>query len=334
MKKYIAHAGIHLGSTLATQNSLRSIEYAAAAGFDFVELDVWITSDGVPVVLHNREINATYRKKDNYEMIAEIINACDKTYSELCEGYIGKADNEADRAIIPTLSEALTLCKKLGIIPMIHPKADDHASTACIMKVSDEAVGKMQYYIVSSNAACDYVLAQNPNHPCMVIVKDKNGIDKYSENTNVIIAIRRGADYAELVSYAHEKGHQVETTLNDDVHSDYIADVINYDYRSPGRFEKYEDVISEAFDDRILAAGEEFFFCGKEMCFGTIEASFRMRGKAMLTVCGREFTLDAEEMTDFRATVFVYCRKSSLSISAQSDVKIENLKIRTGKHEL
>ena len=39
MKKYIAHAGIHLGSTLATQNSLRSIEYAAAAGFDYVELE-------------------------------------------------------------------------------------------------------------------------------------------------------------------------------------------------------------------------------------------------------------------------------------------------------
>lgn len=332
MKKYIAHAGIHLGSTLATQNSLRSIECAAAAGFDFVELDVWITSDGIPVVLHNREINATYRQKSNYAPITETVNACERTYLELCEGYIGKADNESDRAIIPTLSEALLLCKKLGIIPMIHPKAHDPASTARIMDVSDAAIGELQYYIVSANDACDYALARNSDHPCMVIATDKNSIDKYASYTNVIIAIRRGADYVELVSYAHEKGHQVETTLNDDVHSDHIADVINYDYRSPGRFEKYKDVISESFDDRTLAAREEFCFCGQKMYFGTVEASFRMQGKATLTICGREFTLDAEDMTDFRAAVFVYCQEASVSICAQNDVQLKNLKIRTGKH--
>lgn len=332
MKKYIAHAGIHLGSTLATQNSLRSIECAAAAGFDFVELDVWITSDGIPVILHNREINATYRKKDNYEPITETVNVCEKTYTKLCEGYIGKADDESDRAIIPTLSEALLLCKKLGIIPMIHPKAHDPASTSRIMDVSNAAIGELQYYIVSANDACDYALARNPDHPCMVIVTDKNGIDKYASYPNVIIAIRRGADYEELVSYAHEKGHQVETTLNDDAHFDHIADVINYDYRSPGKFEKYEDVISKSFEDRALAAGEKFCFSGQEMHFGTVEASFRMQGKAILTVCGRESTLEAENMTDFRAAVLVYCQEASVSISAQNDVQLENLKIRTGKH--
>lgn len=333
MKKYIAHAGIHLGSTLATQNSLRSIEYAAAAGFDYVELDVRMTADGVPVVLHDRELNATYRNKNGCSVLTEKYSVDQLTLGELREEFIGKADDALDRAVIPTLSDALGLSKRLGITPMIHPKNHESESVALIMEICDKTVGERNYYIVSENDACDYALSHGHGH-CMVIASDRTCIERYAEFPDVIIAIRRGAGYNELVSFAHEKGHPVETTLNDEIRADQPADVINYDYRSPGRFDMYTDISSVRFADRNLAAVESFEFSGNSIRFGTVGAAFRMLGRAKIRICGHEFAVDAEKMTAIDAAVLAYNSDAAISIRALSDMKIEALEIRTGKHDI
>ncbi len=133
---------------------------------------------------------------------------------------------------------------------------------------------------------------------------------------------------------AHEKGHPVETTLNDDIRADQLADVINYDYRSPGRFDKYTSIRSEKFANRNLAAEESFEFSGDSIRFGTVEASFRMLGKARICICGREFAADADKMTAFRAAVLAYDLYGSIKIRAVGDINLESLEIRTGKHDI
>lgn len=51
-----AHRGGHLR---APENSLAAIDEAVAAGADFVELDVKVSSDGVPFLLHDQRVDRT-----------------------------------------------------------------------------------------------------------------------------------------------------------------------------------------------------------------------------------------------------------------------------------
>lgn len=54
--RVIGHRG---NSSVAPQNTLAAFESACAAGVDAVELDVQLTADGYPVVIHDDEVDAT-----------------------------------------------------------------------------------------------------------------------------------------------------------------------------------------------------------------------------------------------------------------------------------
>lgn len=51
-----SHRGGHLA---APENSLAAVDEAAAAGTDFVEMDVRVSSDGVPFIMHDGTVNRT-----------------------------------------------------------------------------------------------------------------------------------------------------------------------------------------------------------------------------------------------------------------------------------
>lgn len=52
----IAHRGLH---DVRTENSLGAVETAVAAGIDRIEVDVRLTADGVPVLLHDARLDRT-----------------------------------------------------------------------------------------------------------------------------------------------------------------------------------------------------------------------------------------------------------------------------------
>ncbi|WP_185971058.1 glycerophosphodiester phosphodiesterase family protein [Alkalicoccobacillus porphyridii] len=52
--KIFAHRGF---SEKYPENTMTAFEYAAAAGADGIELDVQLTKDGVPVIIHDRHVN-------------------------------------------------------------------------------------------------------------------------------------------------------------------------------------------------------------------------------------------------------------------------------------
>jgi glycerophosphoryl diester phosphodiesterase len=91
----VAHRG---ASALEPENTLVSFESALRAGADVIELDVRLTADGVPVVLHDADVAATTEGTGFvHELTLGQVKALDA-------GGPGAARQE-----IPTLAEALDL---------------------------------------------------------------------------------------------------------------------------------------------------------------------------------------------------------------------------------
>jgi glycerophosphoryl diester phosphodiesterase len=96
----VAHRG---ASLLEPENTLAAFEAAAQAGADVVELDVRLTADGVPVVLHDADVAAT---TDGTGFV-----------HELTVGQLKRLDasrGQGPRQEVPTLEEALEVIGRGG----------------------------------------------------------------------------------------------------------------------------------------------------------------------------------------------------------------------------
>lgn len=118
--KSINHRGFN---SIAPENTLPAYRLSKQKGFDFVECDIGLTSDGVPVLLHDDTINRTARNADG-STITESININDITYEQALEYDFGvwKGATYAGTKI-PTFEEFISLCKKLGLYAYIELKA-------------------------------------------------------------------------------------------------------------------------------------------------------------------------------------------------------------------
>jgi glycerophosphoryl diester phosphodiesterase len=96
----VAHRG---ASSTAPENTVLAFEAAARAGADVVELDVRLTKEGVPVVLHDPDVSATTDGEGHIHTlsVAEV--------KRLDAGAGGP------RAEIPTLEEALEAIGRAGV---------------------------------------------------------------------------------------------------------------------------------------------------------------------------------------------------------------------------
>jgi glycerophosphoryl diester phosphodiesterase len=92
----LAHRG---ASATEAENTVVAFERAIAAGADAVELDVRLSADGHPIVLHDLGVD---RMTDGHGLVGDL------TLSELKRLRIRTSDGDA--AEIPTLREALALC--------------------------------------------------------------------------------------------------------------------------------------------------------------------------------------------------------------------------------
>lgn len=99
-KVYIAHRGVH--SLVIPENSLKAFEKAIEAE-NGIEIDVRLTKDGIPVVIHD---NSLKRVCGVNKKVSEV------TYEELKAYYLSGSDQH-----IPTLQEVLSLVK--GKVPLI-----------------------------------------------------------------------------------------------------------------------------------------------------------------------------------------------------------------------
>lgn len=109
--KGIAHRGY---SSIAPENTLPSYVLAAKMGFKYMETDVCLTSDGVPVLLHDDTIDRTSNGSGTITSIPfETVRQYDFG-SWKSSKYAGTK--------IPTLEEYLALCRALMLYPYIELK--------------------------------------------------------------------------------------------------------------------------------------------------------------------------------------------------------------------
>ncbi len=95
----IAHRGDWRG---APENSLQAIENAIRMGVDMVEIDIQRTKDGNFILMHDKTLNRTSTGKGA---------VADYTTDELKAFKLKSGHNIKSRRSIPTLEEALNLCK-------------------------------------------------------------------------------------------------------------------------------------------------------------------------------------------------------------------------------
>ncbi len=108
----VAHRGY---SSQAPENTLPSIQKAAEFGFDYVEIDVRQTKDGVWVLMHDEDIGTVCDKSGKVSSF---------TYYDLVPCNIVKGANVKDYPDlkIPTFEQALKTCLEFNVKPMIEIK--------------------------------------------------------------------------------------------------------------------------------------------------------------------------------------------------------------------
>lgn len=99
---YYAHRGLHDNDSEAPENSLAAFKKAAAVGFG-IELDVQLSKDGVPVVMHDYTLERMCRREGK---------VCDYTWEELKTFHL--LDSEET---IPCLEDVLKAVR--GRVPLI-----------------------------------------------------------------------------------------------------------------------------------------------------------------------------------------------------------------------
>ncbi|OAN18132.1 hypothetical protein A3K86_04315 [Photobacterium jeanii] len=119
---------------LAPENTLVGIQLAAHHGATWVEMDVQLTADLVPVMQHDRTINrCTNGRGSLHKKTLSALQAFDAS-----QGY--KGDNAAEFAdqIVPTLEQALNACLKhnlsMNLEIKVHRKADERPLVEQVVK--------------------------------------------------------------------------------------------------------------------------------------------------------------------------------------------------------
>ncbi len=101
----IAHRG---NSSVFPENTLEAYRSAIEMGADMIETDIRLTKDGIPVMLHDGNLNRT-GKHDR--------NVADMTFEEVRSVKVNYTDKFGDKyttCLVPSVEEVLLLCKETG----------------------------------------------------------------------------------------------------------------------------------------------------------------------------------------------------------------------------
>lgn len=107
-----AHRGAH---DIHPENSLPAIERAITLGVDIVEIDVRLTKDGVPVLMHDRTVDRTTTGSGAVS---------DLTFDAIRRLKLKDATGVATDLMVPTLAEALTTARGRILVDLDLKTAD------------------------------------------------------------------------------------------------------------------------------------------------------------------------------------------------------------------
>ncbi|SFC72647.1 glycerophosphoryl diester phosphodiesterase [Zunongwangia mangrovi] len=101
-----AHRGMHQDYP---ENSIPAIQEAIDHHLDIVEIDVQITKDGIPILMHDDEVDRTTTGKGEVHKL---------TYAEICEFKLKDKAGKETAFTVPSLAEVLELSKDKIILDL------------------------------------------------------------------------------------------------------------------------------------------------------------------------------------------------------------------------
>ena len=219
----IAHRGL---TTSAPENTMSAVKEAYKAGIKIVEVDVQMTKDNIPVLLHDSTIDRTSTGSGNISALT-LEEARQYTY-----GY-GKSEYADEQ--LPTLQEYLAYCKTRNILCELDLANRGFTSTQ--KKVIYDLVESMgmldkTMFTATSSELLGYI-SFNKN-----IIVSVSGITSTSiakttltafKNCSMVFASVPAANMTqELVSYIHSLGMKVKVWTIDNSDTTQLQNALNW----------------------------------------------------------------------------------------------------------
>ena len=137
--KGIVHRGMDL---IAPENTMPAFKLAVLNGFKYIETDIALTADNIPVLLHDTSINRTARNADG-TALSNTVYIYDITYEQALTYDFGIfKGSEFAGTKIPTLDEFLVFCRNTGVHPYLELKYDSHYSQTTLLSNVMKAIKK------------------------------------------------------------------------------------------------------------------------------------------------------------------------------------------------
>lgn len=217
----IAHRGVSFD---APENTLSSFRHAIDLGVDYIELDVHLTKDGIPVVLHDQVLSRT--TEIPYPKVVSDLKLSQVETIDV--GLWFHEDFKGEK--IPTLDEVLELpLIRTGL--MIEVKEGSASEEELAHAVTGALKGyvginrKNFIYVGSvSPKILEHVKKNMPNLPTIAIVHDPEIIDQHLKNSPDIFAIHHSIATPTILEKFKEHGKKVWVWTVDDL--DALPDLI------------------------------------------------------------------------------------------------------------
>lgn len=210
----------HRGWYECPEETVTAYKQSALHGFDFVECDVRLTSDGVPVLLHDATINRTARNADGTE-ISGTINIADITYAQALEYDFGiYMGSQYAGEKIATLDDLLTLCRNTGMRPYVELQSttDNSEAISLIATVVKESAIANEVTFISNYIGALIKMSK-------LLPYNRYGLSPFTYTTQYLLganALKNGKaeiffnmDHSQItsgvISTMKEKGYPLET---------------------------------------------------------------------------------------------------------------------------
>lgn len=344
-RRFIAHRGVHLGCTIAGENSLEAVELARRAGFACIETDVRLSSDGELVVMHDETLNRTVVHSDGGELRAPV-RIAETPLAALRRDFRLKARDPENRTRIPTLEEYLRACADAQLLPFIECKLDGPAEVVLrVLELADGILGRGGY-VMTSNGRVNRAIRGLGIHdvPLMDILYQAPSfadVAALGEVTVAISATRYGrAEHLAYVRQARRAGLATELHA-DDVESftiaeDHGVDLVSTDVLAPDLAPQARVVLSTDLDDDALAATPDGrgleLRTPPRLAFGGLFLDLELEGACEVRLGPQRFRLASAGPRRFRHQVLVFDAPAEFTVTTETGGRLRSLRLTVAEY--
>lgn len=183
----------HRGYALCPENTLIAYKEARLHGYLGAEADVRFTSDGIPVLLHDATLNRTARNSDG-TTLSSTVYIHQITYADALTYDFGiyKGSQYAGTKI-PKFEDYLSLCKKIGLTPVIDLKETTRSEAGILVDlVNKHGLSDKAMWVSSTVNGLRYIA--DVKSDAILILAPSDSISNYitalnelKTNTNTVI---------------------------------------------------------------------------------------------------------------------------------------------------